>query len=519
MMSKMTNKGLVWWQVMTVACLLSACQTLPSTPHLPDSISLSKKTQTLAITAHHPLFAQLDSTAKQHPTLSGYRLIASGADALLLRHELTDMAKHTIDIQYYIWHDDEAGIAMLKKLWQSANRGVVVRLLLDDFRSTPALDQLLLDFDAHPNIAVRLANPMVYRRFKRLNFLTLPVHANTRMHNKSMTFDRQISIIGGRNIGNEYLNSHKKNNFADLDVLLVGKTVADIHDSFEHYWHAATAFDVKTLVRPNKHKPSFEWTDQDTNQYQQGIFDHTANLSPKTGQLPLRWRMIKFFADDPTKLSNHADGQGLMVEQLREYIGQPKHHLSIISSYFVPTKQGVQMLASLVKQGVKVSILTNAYSATDVHSVHSGYGHWRKALLMAGVQLYESKPDAINPTPPTPPTTMSLHAKAFAVDTQQVFIGSYNIDPRSANTNSELGVVIDDDALATHFHHALNNLDTPNPTLLYQAYKVELDDKGRLQWRTFENGQEIIHHKEPNMTWLQKSNVALLSILPIDGLL
>lgn len=208
-----------------------------------------------------------------------------------------------------------------------------------------------------------------------------------------------------------------------------------------------------------------------------------------------------------------------MVEQLRQHIGQPKHHLSIISSYFVPTKQGVKILDDLVKQGVKVSILTNSYRSTDVHSTHSGYGHWRRALLMAGVQLYEFKYNATHATHPKQQTTMSLHAKAFAVDSHQVFVGSYNIDPRSANTNSELGVMIYDDKLATHFHQAMNNLDTPNPTLLYQTYKVELNDQGRLQWRTLENGQEIIHTKEPHMTWLQKSNVALLSILPIDGLL
>lgn len=518
MMATTTHLMGLRWLILVAVFLLGGCQILPTSPHLADSIALSQKSQTLAITSTDPLFIQLNDTAKQHPTLSGYRLVASGADALLLRHELTDLAKHTIDIQYYIWHDDESGKAMLKKLWQAANRGVVVRLLIDDFNSTPALDQILLNFDAHPNIAVRLANPMAHRRFKRLNFITLPRHANTRMHNKSMTFDRQISIIGGRNIGDEYLNSHPKNNFADLDVLLTGQTVADIHNSFEQYWQSVSAFDIKTLASPNTHT-SFKWTSQDTDRYNKGIFDHTPTLNPKKGRLPLRWQAVKFFADDPSKLAKQAQNQALMVEQLRKYIETPKHHLSIISSYFVPTKQGVQILADLVKQGVKVSILTNAYSATDVHSVHSGYGHWRKQMLLAGIQLYESKPNAINTTPPTPPTTMSLHAKAFAVDSHQVFIGSYNIDPRSANTNSELGVVIDDTALATHFHHALNNLDTPNPTLLYQAYKVELNNKGQLQWRTLENGQEIIYRKEPNMTWLQKSNVALLSILPIDGLL
>lgn len=509
------------WLILALIMTLSACQVLPKTPHRHDSTALSQRVLTTPITTAHPVFTALNNTAQTRPHLSGYRLIASGADALLLRHELTQMARHSIDIQYYIWHDDQSGKAMLKQLWHSANQGVMVRLLLDDFNSTPKLDALLLAFDAHPNIAVRLANPMIYRRFKRLNFLTLPVHANTRMHNKSMTFDGMLSIIGGRNIGDEYLNSHPKNNFADLDVLLAGAVVKDIKRSFEDYWNSPDAFDITVLASP-KTPPDpalFEWTDQDQTHYQSAIQGHSPKLSALNGHLPLRWQPLSFLVDDPKKLSNTAKDQELLVTQLRQHIGTPKHHLSIISSYFVPTKEGVALLGELVKRGVKVNILTNAYSATDVHSVHSGYGHWRRALLKAGVQLYESKPNAINADGTRPMTTFSLHAKAFAVDDELVFIGSYNIDPRSANTNSELGVLIEDGALAQRFHQALNNQDAPNPTLLHQAYRVFLDQNGRLAWQTLEDGKLITLHKEPNMTWLQKSNVALLSILPIDGLL
>lgn len=512
------------WQflgAMLCTWALTACQSLPSTPHLPDSIALDRSPH--STTTPHPTFALLEHQAKARPHLSGYRLIASGADARLLRHELTQMAKSRIDIQYYIWHDDQAGKAMLKELWHSANRGVQVRLLLDDFNSTPTLDKLLFAFDSHPNIAVRLANPMSHRRLKRLNFIRSPMRANTRMHNKSMTFDGRLSIIGGRNIGNEYLNSHHKNNFADLDVLLTGQTVADIEQSFERYWQSADVFDIQTLVKPPKVAPNtstlFAWHDTDIKEHQKAIAQHSPSLAPMAGQLPLRWQQVKFLADDPNKLSGNAQNLELLVEQLRHHIGEPKHHLSIISSYFVPTKEGVALLGELVKRGVKVSILTNAYSATDVHSVHSGYGHWRRALLKAGVQLYESKPNAISLHDSHTPTTFSLHAKAFAVDDHQVFIGSYNIDPRSANTNSELGVLIDDPALAHRFHHVLNNLDAPNPTLLHQAYQVLLDDQERLTWKTLEDGQDVIYTQEPRMTWLQKSNVALLSLLPIDGLL
>lgn len=515
--------------------LMAGCQSLPPTPHLTKSIELTKHAQQ----KHHT--STTLSLATPPTGLSGYYLVGTGADAFAARSVLADMAHSSIDVQYYIWHDDEAGLLMLKTLWQAAERGVKVRLLLDDFNSSPSLDQQLLKFAKHPNIAVRLINPFSHRRFKSLSYLTEPTRINIRMHNKSMTFDNHASIIGGRNIGNEYLNNDKNNTFADLDVLVIGEVVKDIKQSFEHYWQSSLSYDIQALYQQHT-LPSGSQANTDIDSilsaskdqkalqtYEDATKNSTISHQLLQKTLTWRWAAMEFLADDVKKLSQSDPYHNHLVEQLRQKLGRPSKRLSIISSYFVPTKDGVKTLVTLAKSGVRISILTNSFDATDVGAVHAGYGHWRKELLKAGIRLYELKSTATNTvtdenklwrTKQT--TTTSLHAKAFAVDDHQVFIGSYNIDPRSANINTELGVLIQDSTLATQLHQALNNTQknpSKNAPILNQAYEVLLDANDKLIWRTFEQGKEVIYQQEPDMNILEKTGVFLLSILPIDGLL
>lgn len=515
--------------------LMAGCQSLPPTPHLTKSIELTKHAQQ----KHHT--STTLSLATPPMGLSGYYLVSTGADAFAARSVLADMAHSSIDVQYYIWHDDEAGLLMLKTLWQAAERGVKVRLLLDDFNSGPSLDQQLLQFAKHPNIAVRLINPFSHRRFKSLSYLTEPTRINIRMHNKSMTFDNHASIIGGRNIGNEYLNNDKNNTFADLDVLVIGEVVKDIKQSFEHYWQSSLSYDIQALYQQHT-SPTNNQANTDIDSilsaskdqkalqtYEDATKNSTISHQLLQKTLTWRWAAMEFLADDVKKLSQSDPYHNHLVEQLRQKLGRPSKRLSIISSYFVPTKDGVKTLVTLAKSGVRISILTNSFDATDVGAVHAGYGHWRKELLKAGIRLYELKSTATNTvtdenklwrTKQT--TTTSLHAKAFAVDDHQVFIGSYNIDPRSANINTELGVLIQDSTLATQLHQALNNTQknpSKNAPILNQAYEVLLDADDKLIWRTFEQGKEVIYQQEPDMNIPEKTGVFLLSILPIDGLL
>lgn len=503
-----------------LSTLLTACQSLPSTAHLEKSLHITEQSRFVqqAFRQNNQPLANNSSDA-QHGALSGYYPIATGADAFASRSALTSMATQTIDIQYYIWHDDEAGRIMIQDLWAAANRGVVVRLLLDDFNSSPKLDELLLAFSKHPNVAVRLANPFAYRKFRGVNFITEPARINRRMHNKSMTFDNHTSIIGGRNIGDEYLNNAKQNNFADMDVLLTGAVVDEIVDSFEEYWASASSYDIETVVKPS-HKALPDIITAFTNDtkaaqarhaYQQAIKNSTLETALRNHSLDYRWAKIDFLADGVDKLTKHSDLDTHLIRLLQDKLGRPNQQFSIISSYFVPTKDGVRTLTRLAKSGVKINILTNSFDATDVGTVHAGYGHWRQELLSAGIGLYEVKANAINGKPNT---TTSLHAKAFAVDNEQVFIGSYNIDPRSANINTELGVIIHDEQLANQLHQALQS-----DKLLNQAYKIILNKQHNLEWHTLEYGKYTIYQREPNMNLKERGSIALMSTMPIDWLL
>lgn len=515
----------IWIYILCIGWL-TACQSLPKNPHLPKSqsiIPLTQSKQTAEQNQSLTFLQDVQQQSIQYANLSAYRLIPSSSDAFSTRMILIQSAQKTIDIQYYIWHDDTAGIFLLKQLWAAAERGVVVRLLLDDFNTSPQLDKILTNLANHPNISVRVANPLAYRKYRKLNFVVSPRRSQTRMHNKSMTFDGVVSIIGGRNIGDEYLNNDNKRNFADLDVLVAGRVIDDIEQSFENYWQSNLSFDIQTLTKKKHYTQPFDFTpnQQEMSAYQ--IATKHSLLAPLLkNTLSLRWTHISFLADDVKKLGRQASDDELLVNQLRDTVPAPKKQLSIISSYFAPTKHGVKLLKQLSESGVQISILTNAYTATDVRAVHMGYGHWRKDLLQSGIQLYELKTDARSfNTPNKNPIKQSLHAKAFAIDNQTVFIGSYNIDPRSANINSELGVVIDDTTLAKHIHQALNNDHNPqlSPKILHQTYKVEITPQHRLQWRTIENNQEVIYTKEPKTTLINRTNIALLSLLPIDGFL
>ena len=565
---------------------LSGCQTLPKQPHLPESQALSarvdalyqqndsqqdanhqadsqqtdnQQTTTLQDSSNQDssnqdsanknssqdnnanknpqnnstdLVAAISEQNEIHPDLSGYHPIVTGANAFASRSILTNMATRNIDAQYYIWHNDQAGQLMLKDLWDAAERGVIVRLLLDDFNNSAKFDQHLLRFASHPNIAVRIINPLMYRKFQTLNFVTGLPRINRRMHNKSMIFDKQITIIGGRNIGDEYLSNDKNSQFADLDVLLIGKVVADIDNSFASYWSAPISFDIQTLATLDKGETtdflegldklrSDEKNDSRSSLevYKTAIEDSSIDTDLINKRVPFRWTDMQFLSDDVGKLTKTVPADTNLVHQLRTLLGSPSKRLTIISSYFVPTKDGVNTLVALAESGIEINILTNSFDATDVTAVHSGYSQWRPNLLRAGVKIYELKSTASEEKRENKlwkarsQSSTSLHAKAFAVDDYQVFIGSYNVDPRSANINTEMGVIINDDELAKQLHDALSD------DLLTQAYEVKLLENGNLQWHTIEGGKKVVYDSEPLVDISDHVWLTIMSWLPIDWLL
>ncbi len=541
--SKVPNK-LSLSLVLGISLSLSGCQILPKQPHLPDSKALSARVNALYQTSqpqqpsdglsssdNTDLVTAISAQNQIHPDLSGYHPIVTGANAFAARSILTGMANRNIDVQYYIWHNDQAGQLLLKDLWEAAERGVIVRLLLDDFNNTATFDQHLLRFASHPNIAVRIINPLMHRKFQALNFVTGLPRINRRMHNKSMTFDKQITIIGGRNIGNEYLSNDQSSQFADLDVLLIGKVVEDIDNSFIDYWSSPISFDVQTLVNLDKDASSdflsnLDQLEDDKSQprsslsmYRSAIEDSSIDTDIINKRIPFRWTDMQFLSDDVGKLTKSVSADTNLVAQLRTLLGRPSKQLTIISSYFVPTKDGVNTLVQLAESGIKIKILTNSFDATDVTAVHSGYSQWRPKMLRAGIKIYELKSTASEEKRENKlwrarsQSSTSLHAKTFAIDDHQVFIGSYNVDPRSANINTEMGVIINDDELARQLHEALDD------DLLNQAYEVKILEGGELQWHTIVDGKPVIYGAEPKVDIADHAWLTIMSWLPIDWLL
>jgi len=459
-----------------------------------------------------------------HPNVSGIFPLRDARDAFAARMRLAQRAERTLDVQYYIWRNDMTGTLLFQALHDAADRGVRVRLLLDD-NNTSGLDSILAALDSHPDIEVRLFNPFVIRK-PRIGYLTDFFRANRRMHNKSFTADNQATIIGGRNIGDEYFGATEGVIFVDLDVLAIGPVVHDVSTDFDRYWNSASSYSVdKLLPRVTAEQLEdltaaarrIEATPADID------FVNAVRESPFMQQLVARtlqfeWANTHMISDDPAKGLGRAKQEELFPERLKKIIGQPTTELELVSAYFVPTDAGVKSFVDFAKGGIKVKILTNALEATDVPAVHAGYAKHRKELLKGGVQLYELR--RVSATDMRGKhigvwgsSGSSLHAKTFAVDGSRVFVGSFNFDPRSAKLNTELGFVIESPALAQDIERTFATR-VPN-----HAYEVHLSNKGQLCWIAHDSDRTVRYHKEPGTTFWLRAFVWLLSLLPIDSFL
>lgn len=459
-----------------------------------------------------------------HPGQSGILSLQDAEGAFVARLLLAATAERTLDVQYYIWNGDITGTLLMHALYQAAERGVRVRLLLDD-NGTAGLDGILAAYDAHPRIEIRLFNPFVVRRPKLLGYLTHFRRANRRMHNKSMTADNQATIVGGRNIGDEYFGASSGIHFTDMDVLAVGAVVPDVSRDFDRYWSCASAVALDRVLPSGSMKALQFEVERATlaaqahqaRRYLAGLANCEIFKALADDTLPMRWSTVTMVSDDPDKGRRELASQELMVYRLKQVMGNPVRRLDLVSPYFVPTGAGVSLFAAMVRQGVQVRVLTNALEATDVAAVHAGYARRRRALLKAGVILYEMRRqhDDVRRRNAGPfgSSGSSLHAKTFALDDRQVFVGSFNFDPRSARLNTEMGFVIDDAVLAQAVDRAFDE-EVPD-----SAYAVTLDDAGRLCWRKQKDGQEIRHYHEPGTGWFKRLGIAVLSRLPIEWLL
>lgn len=453
---------------------------------------------------------------------SGVHLLSNPQNAFASRIVLAKAAERSIDIQYYIWEKDVTGTLMLQAMFEAAERGVRVRILLDD-NGIRGLDEGLATLNQHPNVQIRLFNPFNQRRLKWLGYITDFSRVNRRMHNKSFTADNSVTIIGGRNIGDDYFGATSGILKQDLDLVAIGDVVQAVSEDFDRYWQSESAFPIETIVKMDEAATfqvealySKQVTQDKKQKYLQAIRESTFIEDLLAMQYRFQWSEVSMVSDDPAKGIGRHDESGLLINRLKQILGNPQQRLILISPYFVPTDSGVKALTELAQLGVNISVLTNSMEATDVLPVHAGYAKHRKDLLKAGITLYEmraSSDEKAMSVRAFGSSASSLHAKTFMVDSARMFVGSFNFDPRSTRLNTELGFVIENPKLTSQSEEEFYRL------VGQVAYQVKLDENGNLYWLSQEQQQSVKYETEPGMSIFKRTALGILSILPIDWLL
>ncbi len=467
---------------------------------------------------------------KDNKNQSGFYLLSDNTDAFVARFALATIATKTLDIQYYIMHNDASGQYLAYAILSAADRGVHVRILVDDINLS-GRDNNLKMLSQHTNIEIRIFNPLANREwFRNIELIVNLDRAGRRMHNKVFVADNSAAIIGGRNIGDEYFDDRNSLNFVDLDLLSVGPIVNSITKSFDDYWSSYWATPVEDLSKTRvvkkqlttiRSKLKDKWFRVKNTEYFQSLQQSDLTQKIINKQITFIWAEAQLFYDRPEKLINNKAGKTVHFgPQIMTYFEQAKNELLLASPYLVPGNNGIQWFNNKRKQGVQIKILTNSLAATDVIAVHAGYKKYRKQLVEAGINLFELKPTAQPSRFKTEKlikgsSNASLHAKYMIVDQQFVFIGSANLDPRSKNLNTEIGIMVNSSELARQAVQLFER--TASPENSYQI-KIDTADKN-IVWLTKENGNERQYFNEPKAGLIRKLGVFLLSLLPIESLL
>jgi len=509
-----------WRDALAALALSAALAGCASLPPLEGRVASAA----IAPSADSTIGRALAPLTQAHPGVSGVYALLDGRDAFAARVMMADAAERSLDVQYYIWRDDTTGTLLADALRRAAERGVRVRLLLDD-NNTAGLDSQLALLDALPNLEVRLFNPYAMRQLRVLGLAGDFARLNRRMHNKSFTADAQATIVGGRNVGDEYFDATGEVLFADLDIMAVGAVVGDVERDFDRYWNSASAYPLASLVAPPSARAVAARTERSgrneqtpaAHAYLEAIRASTFVRQLKERTLPFEWVPVQLVSDDPAKATGNWTPEGGLAYRLPELFGTPERQADLVSPYFVPGPLWTARFEVLAQSGVALTILTNSLEATDVAAVHAGYAKWRKPLVASGIRLLELKrtwPRSKQPKRGVGGSSASsLHAKTIGVDQRRLFVGSFNFDYRSADLNTEMGFVIDSPALAARMAQVLAE-DVPA-----LSYEVKLSPEGQLYWLEQGPAGPVRHDTEPGTTWWQRMSVRFMSLLPIDWLL
>jgi len=496
--------------------LICGCASLPTDFERTPSHVIKETSQTRLGRAIEPLVAK-------HPGKSGFHALTEGTEAFATRFYLVQTAEKTLDIQYYIWHDDLTGRALHNQLLAAADRGVRVRLLLDDL-DTAGKDEMLHIIDAHPNIEIRLFNPFASRSSRAGDFLTDTRRINRRMHNKSLTADNQVTIFGGRNIGDEYFDATEEVGFSDLDVLAIGPVVSEVSQSFDLYWNSQWVYPLAAFKKAD----SIDAGQIEAFRQQSDAFIESVRSSAyadairalditklrSVAELDFSWGRWKLIYDQPSKVDAEQVKKGThLAPTLKEGMDKTTSELLIVSPYFVPGTNFTNYLVGLVEKGVRVRILTNSLAANDVSLVHAGYMRYRDDLVKGGVELYEfkaikgvSKKTKKTKAKWSGSSRASLHGKFLGFDERYMFVGSFNLDGRSVALNTELGVFFESPKYAQMMAKAFDQY------AMIKAYRVLLTDEDQLQWVTLEDGKEVRFDVEPETGFWKRFGIGFMSI-------
>ncbi len=473
---------------------------------------------------------RLAMASRPAPELSGFRLLPLGAYSLDARVELARRATRSLDLQYYQIHHDRTGHLLLRQLRDAARRGVRVRLLVDDLYTTGG-DPLFVGLDAFPNVEVRLFNPFCCGRDGLVSKYAASLQdfgrLNHRMHNKLFIADSAIVVAGGRNIADEYFMRSMTDNFVDLDALVVGAVVPQLVDIFDTYWNSPHVYPVRQVVRtdasPDALRREFDRLVDEGEQMMAvplvpadilGYGPIGEDLDDQ--RLGLLWGKATAFADSPDKVRAMTDEEARSMSvtmNVMDLVQSARSEVVLSSPYFVPGAMGVQAFADLRRRSVKVTVLTNSLAANDEPLVHTGYARYRVALLRTGVDLYELSPTRIqrNRRLGLPGASLGrLHAKLAVVDKSVVFIGSMNLDPRSANKNTELGIIVESPEIAKEVLRVIHI------SKLQSAYRLQFGPGGEnIEWLTMDDDGEVVLTTEPDTTlFLRLQNAVLAPFVP-----
>ncbi len=494
-----------------LALFLAGCATAPLDFPRQDS-------EVIVDTGDTSLGREVAEWTAKHPGKSGFYPLIEGLDALGVRLSMIDRAERTIDVQYFLMKPDSAGRLFATKLLEAADRGVRVRFLLDDI-FTSVNDSALLVLNQHPNIELRLFNPVGRGGIYMANYLGNFKLANRRMHNKSFTVDNQVSVVGGRNIADEYFELLDKKEFRDFDMFAAGPVAGEISSAFDRFWNHKLAVPMEAFEK-NKALPDLATARAEMDE---ATLEATRSIYGKALASPLMQDVsaerVELFpatstviTDDPEKLLNKTSkDQRVLVTALAGKVNEAESEVVVITPYFIPGKNGVRFWRNIVAKGIRVVIVTNSLASNNHVPVHSGYARYRRDMIEAGVEMYEVRVDAAK----VPAggvrkgyDALTLHTKGIFIDRRFTFVGSLNLDPRSIDINTEFGVLIGSeeltDGLVESFFGKLPSF----------AYRVTENEQGKLRWTVQVDGRQVVETSEPQASLWLRFKAFVSRILP-----